>query len=607
MSYSLLIVTPQPSFGEHIHQSLEKPISTYAEIVDNGAAALYKMKTRKFTHAFLDTDIENESILDLGLALRRKDPNLRLIVISPRQSMPRYDELRPWSFLGKPFFVPDLLRILDEKISPSLSFSRTKEPLKKTKNAVGEKGGISWLEDVNKAAQHLTRLTLESSAQATLIIRDEKMWAYAGQLSDTASAELVQIVTRDKKAGDLLKFLRLKATQAEHMLYATELADEIALVMVFDAETPFSAIRRQATHLAESLAFSLQETPKEAPELPPESPAQEEYSPQEKEKKDLIDLFEFGDEDDDNNLPQISEILENIPAPNPVSAASEVRTPAPVSPPSPKVTQSSIFNEPMPNPFAKARAEIARREGAVVSQEASPAIRSNDYFEAKPQVQIELAETRVQEAHSPEMQVDLAETRVQEAHPSESLEVDLNATRLSKPVRPVTPAPKPKPEELIDTRLKSVSGISASEPNALEPVLSGMYDLTYACLLVPRFNTHHLTGDLSEGLSNWMPNISIAFGWRLEYLSIRPDYLQWVVNVPPTTSPGYLMRIMRKQTSEKIFRDFPRKMDENPSGDFWAPGYLIMGGSQPHPSKLVEDYIQRTRQRQGTGLLKLHT
>lgn len=603
MLHSLLIITPQPSFGEYIHQSLKESSLTYVEIVDNGVAALYKMETRKFTHAFLDTDIENEAILDLGLALRRKDPNLRLIIISPRQSMPRYDELRPWSFLGKPFFAPDLLRILDEKLSPSLSFSGIKKHQEKIKTAVDENGGIFWLEDVNKTAQHLTRLTLESSAQATLIIRNEKMWAYAGQLSDMASAELVQIVSRDKKAGDLLKFLRLKATQAEHMLYATELADEIALVMVFDAETPFSAIRRQATHLAESLAFSLQEASKKVPELPPESPAQEEYSPQEKEKKALIDLFEFDDEED-NNLPPISEILENIPVPNPVSAASEVRTSAPVSTPSPEVAQSSVFDEPMPNPFANARAEIARREGVVASQEGSPAIRSDDYFERKSQIDIELAETRVQEAQHAQMQVDLAETRVQEAQSRESLEQDLNATRLSKPARRVTPVSKPRPEELIETRLNAISNVSVFEQRPLEPVSSGMYDLTYACLLVPRFNTHHLTGDLSEKLSSWMPNICVAFGWRLEYLSVRPDYLQWVVNVPPTTSPGYLMRIMRKQTSEKIFRDFPRNVDDNPSGDFWAPGYLIMGGSQPHPSKLVEDYIQRTRQRQGTRQLK---
>jgi len=56
---------------------------------------------------------------------------------------------------------------------------------------------------------------------------------------------------------------------------------------------------------------------------------------------------------------------------------------------------------------------------------------------------------------------------------------------------------------------------------------------------------------------------------------------------------------MRKQTSEKIFAEFPRLKKENPSGDFWAPGYLIMGGLQPHPPQLVKDYIRQTRQRQG--------
>ena len=132
-----------------------------------------------------------------------------------------------------------------------------------------------------------------------------------------------------------------------------------------------------------------------------------------------------------------------------------------------------------------------------------------------------------------------------------------------------------------------------------EPISAGLYHLTYACLLVPRFSSHYLTGDLSDHLGEWLPSICVAFGWRLEFLAVRPEYLQWVVNVQPNTSPGHLMRIMRQQTSEKIFSDFVRLKRENPSGDFWAPGYLIMGGSQPHPPQLVRDYIRQTRQRQG--------
>ncbi len=571
MSLSLLIITSQPSFGEHIRQSLAEINPTHVEVVDDITSALYELEMQKFTHAFLDMDIKSGSVLDLGLALREKDPDLRLVIISPRQSIPRFDALRPWSLLNKPFFIPDLLRILDKESRPRLSLSRAETPHIE-RESVEE---FFWLQDVNKAAQHLTRLTLESSAQATLIVRDGKMWAYAGQLSDLASAELVKIVSRDKKTGDLLKFLRLKATEAEHMLYATELAEEINLVMVFDAETPFSAIRQQATHLAESLAFSLKETPKPSFSTKPT----EEDLKQEKENVDLVDLFDFDDEEN-NNLPLISEILENIPNPNPSSAATEAKTSAPISSSAPDIPRQSILNEPMPNPFAKARAESSVWDASLSSREASPAIQASDYFETHQQAQVDLAEVRVQEAQTPQ-----------------DVKVDFNLTRVSQPIRPETPIRKPSPEELIETRPHSITEVTGRV--ILEPTSSGMYDLTYACLLVPRFGSHHLTGDLSERLSEWMPNICIAFGWRLEHLSVRPDYLQWVVNVPPTTSPGYLMRIIRKQTSEKIFRNFPRRKEENPSGDFWAPGYLIMGGSQPHPSKLVEDYIKRTRERQG--------
>lgn len=133
----------------------------------------------------------------------------------------------------------------------------------------------------------------------------------------------------------------------------------------------------------------------------------------------------------------------------------------------------------------------------------------------------------------------------------------------------------------------------------LEPVSPALYNLSYACLLIPRFDRHYLAGDLADRVANWMQDVCIAYGWRLEHIAVRPEYLQWIANVPPTVSPGFIMRIVRQQISSRIFSDFPRFAKENPSGDFWAPGYLIMGGPQPHPSKLIKDFIQQTRQRQG--------
>lgn len=165
--------------------------------------------------------------------------------------------------------------------------------------------------------------------------------------------------------------------------------------------------------------------------------------------------------------------------------------------------------------------------------------------------------------------------------------------------RPETPVARPNDGGTDMTRESPTT--EAVRKLVLEPTSAGLYHLTYACLLLPRFSSHYITGDLAERIGEWLPNICIAFGWRLEYLAVRPEYLQWVANVQPNTSPGYLMRIMRQQTSEKIFSEILRLKKENPSGDFWAPGYLIMGGTQPHPPQLVRDYIHQTRQRQGQG------
>jgi REP element-mobilizing transposase RayT len=207
------------------------------------------------------------------------------------------------------------------------------------------------------------------------------------------------------------------------------------------------------------------------------------------------------------------------------------------------------------------------------SHESSPAIRLSDLIMSE-----QSQDQQVQETDFPD---ELAATM-----PSKSQQR-----------RPATPIRQPAPGELDETRPHSITEVAGRM--ITESASPSMAQLNYACLLVPRFTAHYMTGDLADYLSKWMPNICVAFGWRLEFLAVRPDYLQWVVNVTPNTSPGYLMRIMRQQTSEKIFGEFPRLRRDNPSGDFWAPGYLIMGGLQPHPQQLVKDYIKQTRQRQG--------
>jgi len=133
----------------------------------------------------------------------------------------------------------------------------------------------------------------------------------------------------------------------------------------------------------------------------------------------------------------------------------------------------------------------------------------------------------------------------------------------------------------------------------LEPLEQSPYEVSYTCLLLPRLGSHYLIGEIADRLHTILNNICTSFGWHLEFLSIKPDYLQWAIRVPPSTSTTYVMHIVRKQTSAQIFSEFSRFKRENQSDDFWAPGYLIFWGSQPHPVEVIQRYIRQTRRQQG--------
>jgi len=541
MTTNLLVVTPSPSFGEALRHALEESGDYGVLIVNNKASAVVRADEGNCRAAFLDLNLSAPWVEDIGRSLRTVSPEIKLLIVAEDETPPLLDSIRPWTLVRKPFESKDLFRALELPVPNSIA-SPTASP-----TASPDATDLTWLGDVTKAAQHLTRLSLGTSSQAALITRNGALWAYAGQLSQNAANEIAGTLARNWSGGegsDLLRFIRLESTKAEHMLYATQLAEGVLLAMVFDAETPFSTIRSQAGQLVTSLGEN------ETKEDKPNSPIAQ--------KPEDVMTSEIGDEEDDDiDIPPISEIIVDVPVPDP----KRTQPGGTSSPKIPQPHQPELVFDP------------DQTHRSIFSRESSPPIPLNQLL-VSPQP------------------TDLDQTISSRTKSVE--ELDVTAPSKSRP-RPVTPVRQPG--EFDETRPHSMDEIA--ERIVLEPVSAGVYNLTYACLLVPRFSSHYLTGDIADRLSEWLPNICVAFGWRLEYLAVRPEYLQWVVNVPPATSPGYLMRIIRQQTSEKVFANLTRFKKENPSGDFWAPGYLIMGGTKPHPSQLVKDYIKQIRQRQG--------
>ncbi|WKZ35672.1 MAG: transposase [Anaerolineales bacterium] len=534
MPADLLVVTPSSSLGESIRSSLDETKLYRIHVVNNKASAIVKADEIGAPLALLDFSLGEERVIEVGEALRTIQPSINLIILFDENlNPPLFDTLRPWILIRKPFRMSKFMTAISK-------------PKPEASPTTGASTSLPWLSDVSKAAQHLTRLTLESSAQAALITLKNNLWAYAGGLSQNAANEVAQTVTRNwdgQKGSDLLRFIRLESTKAEHMLYATRLTADTVLAFVFDAETPFSTIRSQASLLVNDFGSDRSESQKTA------VPSGHDF-----------ELPDDLDEDDGMDIAPITNILTNIPAPNPKPASAQHDG----SPPRKKENfdpNQTRVSEPLSN-------------ASVFNRETYTPIQLNKFVMKDP-------------AEDPSL-----------GPPSQTAFDEVEVTAPARPKkRPETPIARPEPGETDVTRENPSTEVARKL--VVEPSSAGLYHLTYACLLVPRFSSHYLTGDVADHVGEWLPTICIAFGWRLEYLAVRPEYLQWVVNVQPNTSPGYVMRIVRKQTSEKIFTEFTRFKKENPSGDFWAPGYLIMGGTQPHPPQLVRDYLHQSRLRQG--------
>jgi len=171
-----------------------------------------------------------------------------------------------------------------------------------------------------------------------------------------------------------------------------------------------------------------------------------------------------------------------------------------------------------------------------------------------------------------------------------------------------TPLPSPENSSLVEFDTLTVSiqpGNVVEDTQKLsprqifEPVTDQPYNLSYACLLIPRFISHNLTGDVVVNLHEWMQMICISYGWQLDYVDVQPEHMQWILNVPAAISPAHFIRVTRVHTSDKIFSNFPRYKKQNLGRDFWAPGHLVIVGRQPHSPEMIKEFIRLTRQQQG--------
>ena len=141
----------------------------------------------------------------------------------------------------------------------------------------------------------------------------------------------------------------------------------------------------------------------------------------------------------------------------------------------------------------------------------------------------------------------------------------------------------------------TVKSAGNADPNLIVKELR----LSYCCVLLPWSPHQYLTGELSDHAADFLPRLHHSLGWRMTGISIRPQYLQWVISLPVETCPVTAIQKIRQRTSANFFKTFPDLPSSGENRDFWAPGYLMLSGVQTVPSAIIHEFVKRARPADG--------
>src|SRR5689334_12758331 len=151
MSNNLLLVTGDGLFAKRLSASLEQEGYRLHSAKGKGEAVV-RADEQNCTTAFLDLDLGEKFVLELGRALRTLNPTIRLLLIADEDTPPALDEIRPWALIRKPVRTPELLTMLRDNSTPLPKSVRATNESPAIRLPEPETQELAWLQDVTKAA-----------------------------------------------------------------------------------------------------------------------------------------------------------------------------------------------------------------------------------------------------------------------------------------------------------------------------------------------------------------------------------------------------------------------------------------------------------------------
>jgi hypothetical protein len=157
---------------------------------------------------------------------------------------------------------------------------------------------------------------------------------------------------------------------------------------------------------------------------------------------------------------------------------------------------------------------------------------------------------------------------------------------------------KESQRSLSDPSVSDEDNSEVNETVLLELVSQDKYVLSYTFFIIPELPSFELTGELIDKLPIWLNEICVSNGWKLDFATVDPKYLQWAVTVSTSVRATQIILQVRTRLTKLILDSINETMNLKDSTDLWAPGYLLLYDLHQHPIEIIEQYIRLIRDQQ---------
>ena len=129
---------------------------------------------------------------------------------------------------------------------------------------------------------------------------------------------------------------------------------------------------------------------------------------------------------------------------------------------------------------------------------------------------------------------------------------------------------------------------------SLKRVSHAVYDTRYHLVWAPKYRKWILREEIR------IQEILEARDCEVEEMEIASDHVHIFTSMPPRSSIGEMVRVLKAVSAKEIFRRFPEVKRELWGGEFWEDGYFARTVGDRVTRETIKRYIQYHRHEEKT-------